>query len=116
MNLRRCSPSAALMMVLCAAPLFAQSSARDRITIRVIGDPVSAVDGSISLAQDFSHETGINVVVEKDGFKDALEKATNDLSARVETTTSCSRKARRWRDLLPTNRYSRSMNSRRPAA
>jgi len=82
MNPRCCSLLAALMMAVWAAPSFAQPAAQDPITIRVIGDPVSAVDGLISLARDFSQETGINVVVEKDGFKDALEKATNDLGAK----------------------------------
>ena len=82
MNPRCCSLPAVFMMAVCVAPLFAQPAPQDPITIRVIGDPVSVVDGLISLARDFSHETGINVVVEKYGFKDALEKATNDLGAK----------------------------------
>ena len=45
MNPRCCSLLAAFMMAACVLPLFAQPAAQDPIAIRVIGDPVSAVDG-----------------------------------------------------------------------
>ena len=85
MNCKRYALLATILIAACAAPLVSLPAALDPITIRVVGDPVSAVDGLVSLAQDFSRETGINVVVEKDGFKDALEKATQDLSSKTGT-------------------------------
>jgi multiple sugar transport system substrate-binding protein len=82
MNVNRYVLPAVLTIALCVTPSLAGPADPPPVTIRVIGDPVSAVDGLSSLARDFSDESGIAVVVEKAGFKDALEKATNDLNSK----------------------------------
>jgi hypothetical protein len=48
------------------------------ITVRIETDAVSATDAMGKSAEAFTHDTGIQVVVEKYGYKSSMEKATED--------------------------------------
>jgi hypothetical protein len=53
------------------------------ITVRIETDAVSATDAMGKSAEAFTHDTGIQVVVEKYGYKSSMEKATEDLVSRT---------------------------------
>lgn len=53
------------------------------ITVRIETDAVSATDAMEQSAEAFAHDTGIQVVVEKYGYRSSMEKATEDLVSRT---------------------------------
>lgn len=59
-----------------------KSSTQEPVTLRIEADDVSATSAMEKSAQDFSRETGIQVVVEKFGYDVSMSKATEDLASK----------------------------------
>ena len=63
--------------------VFARQSAESSITLRVEADAVSATVAMEESVREFTHETGIQIVVDKFGYASSLEKATEDLTSKT---------------------------------
>ncbi len=61
--------------------VFARQTADNSITLRIEADAVSATDAMEKSAAVFTRETGVQVVVEKFGYKSSMEKAVEDLAS-----------------------------------
>ncbi|MGC2290992.1 MAG: hypothetical protein WA450_03590, partial [Candidatus Acidiferrales bacterium] len=71
--------AAAIGLIL--ASVYARQTADNSITLRIEADAVSATDAMEKSAAGFTRETGIQVVLEKFGYKSSMEKAVQDLAS-----------------------------------
>ncbi len=82
MELKRKAAIIAVGVATILTSVLARQSADNSLTLRVEADAVSATDAMEKSAAVFTHETGIQVVVEKFGYKSSMEKATEDLASK----------------------------------
>jgi multiple sugar transport system substrate-binding protein len=81
MNLKRTVPVIAVGVGIILTCVFARQAADNSITLRIEADAVSATDAMEKSAAVFTRETGIQVIVEKFGYKSSMEKAVEDLAS-----------------------------------
>jgi multiple sugar transport system substrate-binding protein len=81
MHLKRTAPVIAASIGIILTSVFARQTADNSITLRIEADAVSATDAMEKSAAVFTRETGIQVVVEKFGYKSSMERAAEDLAS-----------------------------------
>lgn len=81
MHLKRTALVIAAGMGIILTSVFARQTADNSITLRIEADAVSATDAMEKSAAVFTRETGIQVVVEKFGYKSSMERAVEDLAS-----------------------------------
>lgn len=81
MHLKRTALVIAAGIGIILTSVFARQTADNSITLRIEADAVSATDAMEKSAAVFTRETGIQVVVEKFGYKSSMERAVEDLAS-----------------------------------
>jgi ABC-type glycerol-3-phosphate transport system substrate-binding protein len=82
MNAQSTALWAAILAGAFLASPFTRPAAESPVTLRIEADAVSAAEAMEKSAEAFTRQTGIQVVVEKFGYKASLAKATEDLASK----------------------------------
>lgn len=82
MNAQSTAVWAAILAGAFLASAFTRPATESPVTLRIEADAVSAAEAMEKSAEAFTRQTGIQVVVEKFGYKASMAKATEDLASK----------------------------------